>query len=61
MEASYEAKIKKFIFMSSSVVYQYTAEKPNNEDEFIFGDLDEENITSHFLLVNFFIYFFFIF
>jgi len=42
MEASYEAKVKKFIFMSSSVVYPYTAEKPNHEDEFIFGDIYEK-------------------
>lgn len=42
MEASYEAKVKKFIFMSSSVVYPYTAEKPNHEDEFTFGDIYEK-------------------
>ncbi len=42
MEASYEAKVKKFIFMSSSVVYPYTAEKPNHEEEFIFGDIYEK-------------------
>ena len=28
--------------MSSSVVYPYTAEKPNREDEFIFGDIYEK-------------------
>ena len=38
MEACYVNKVKKFIFMSSSVVYSYTAEKPNKEDEFTFGD-----------------------
>ena len=42
MEASYEAKVKKFIFMSSSVVYPYTAKKPNHEDEFTFGDIYEK-------------------
>ena len=42
MESSYEAKVKKFIFMSSSVVYPYTAEKPNHEDEFTFGDIYEK-------------------
>ena len=39
MEACYVNKVKKFIFMSSSVVYSYTAEKPNKEDEFTFGDI----------------------
>ena len=28
--------------MSSSVVYPYTAEKPNHEEEFIFGDIYEK-------------------
>ena len=42
MESCYLSKVKKFIFMSSSVVYPYTAEKPNKEDEFIFGDIYEK-------------------
>tara|TARA_R110002020_G_C16097062_1_gene758358 strand:- start:240 stop:950 length:711 start_codon:yes stop_codon:yes gene_type:complete len=42
MESCYKSKVKKFIFMSSSVVYPYTAEKPNKEDEFVFGDIYEK-------------------
>ena len=42
LEESYKSGIKKFIFMSSSVVYPYTAEKPNKEDEFTFGDIYEK-------------------
>ena len=42
LEESYKSKVKKFIFMSSSVVYPYTAEKPNKEDEFTFGDIYEK-------------------
>tara|TARA_R100001015_G_C4608036_1_gene163198 strand:+ start:138 stop:1046 length:909 start_codon:yes stop_codon:yes gene_type:complete len=42
MESCYLSGVKKFIFMSSSVVYPYTAEKPNTEDEFIFGDIYEK-------------------
>ena len=42
MESSYKSNVKKFIFMSSSVVYPYTAEKPNKEDEFVFGDIYEK-------------------
>ena len=42
MEECYHASVKKFIFMSSSVVYPYTADKPNKEDEFTFGDIYEK-------------------
>ncbi len=42
LEESYKSGVKKFIFMSSSVVYPYTAEKPNKEDEFVFGEIYEK-------------------
>ena len=42
MEACRRNGVKKFIFMSSSVVYPYTGAKPNNEEEFTYGDIYEK-------------------
>jgi GDP-L-fucose synthase len=41
MEASYEAKIKKFIFISSSAAYPPSADRPVCEDEMFLGDPPE--------------------
>ena len=42
MESCYLNGVKKFIFMSSSVVYPYTGNIPNNEEEFTYGDIYEK-------------------
>lgn len=42
MEACHGNGVKKFIFMSSSVVYSYTGNIPNNEEEFTYGDIYEK-------------------
>ena len=42
MEACHNNGVKKFIFMSSSVVYSYTGNIPNNEEEFTYGDIYEK-------------------
>ena len=42
MEACRRNGVKKFIFMSSSVVYPYTGNIPNNEEEFTYGDIYEK-------------------
>jgi GDP-L-fucose synthase len=42
MEACHKNGVKKFIFMSSSVVYPYTGNIPNNEEEFTYGDIYEK-------------------
>jgi GDP-L-fucose synthase len=42
MEACHNNGVKKFIFMSSSVVYPYTGNIPNNEEEFTYGDIYEK-------------------
>ena len=42
IEACRRNGVKKFIFMSSSVVYPYTGVIPNNEEEFTYGDIYEK-------------------
>ena len=42
IEACRRNGVKKFIFMSSSVVYPYTGNIPNNEEEFTYGDIYEK-------------------
>jgi GDP-L-fucose synthase len=42
IEACRRNGVKKFIFMSSSVVYPYTGAIPNNEEEFTYGDIYEK-------------------
>jgi GDP-L-fucose synthase len=38
MDASYDAKVKKFVFISSSAAYPPTGDRPTREDEMLDGD-----------------------
>jgi GDP-L-fucose synthase len=38
MDASYDAKVKKFVFISSSAAYPPTGDRPTREDEMMDGD-----------------------